>query len=71
METVDIYIPEAGKHTSNSHRTINRVHRLSQLRVTCGSVVQRPLASGPPQARLLTAQDVAISESMKFAVSLQ
>lgn len=34
-------------------------------RVTCGSVVQRPLASGPPQARLLTAQDVAISESMK------
>ncbi|KAG0705632.1 hypothetical protein DFH29DRAFT_906312, partial [Suillus ampliporus] len=46
--------------TGCSHRTVNRVLRLSQL---TGSVVQRPLESGCPH--LLTAQDVALSESMK------
>ncbi|KAG1828017.1 Homeodomain-like protein, partial [Suillus variegatus] len=39
--------------TGCSHRTVNRVLRLSQL---TGSVVRKPLESGRP--RLLTAQDV-------------
>ena len=42
--------------THSSHRTVNRVLRLSHL---TGSVVQRPLQAGPP--RLLTALDVAVS----------